>query len=153
MADQWWNDRELIDELAEALHAAQEVPREFIDAGKAAYSWRNIDAELAALTYDSAVADVTAEPPVRAEPATLRALTFVAPNLALELELADDTLQGQLVPPQSGEVEIRTARGVHAVVPVDDVGYFVVRALPPGPFRVSCRTGGGLNVLTNWIAL
>jgi hypothetical protein len=30
------------------------VPADFIEVGMAAYAWHNIDAELAALTYDSA---------------------------------------------------------------------------------------------------
>ena len=32
---------------------AEAVPPEFVEAGKNAFAWHNIDAELAQLTYDS----------------------------------------------------------------------------------------------------
>ncbi len=55
MAGQWWSDDDqLLEVLRDALTTAREVPPGLVAAGKAAYSWRTIDAELAALTYDSA---------------------------------------------------------------------------------------------------
>ena len=51
MTSPWWVDD---DELLGELHRAFEpVPASFIEAGKMAFTWRSIDAELAALTYDS----------------------------------------------------------------------------------------------------
>lgn len=50
-------DEELLAELGAALRTAEEVPAGFVNAGKAAFAWRGVDAELAALTFDSAGAD------------------------------------------------------------------------------------------------
>ncbi len=49
-----WNDEALLAALRQALAARQAVPPEFVEAGKSAFAWHNIDAELAQLTYDSA---------------------------------------------------------------------------------------------------
>ena len=65
MPSGWDQDEQLLAALREALHgrpvppardpqAGQAVPPEFVEAGQALYTWRNIDAELAELTYDSA---------------------------------------------------------------------------------------------------
>jgi Tfp pilus tip-associated adhesin PilY1 len=153
MVTRQWSDDELFAALKQALRAAQNVPKEFIEAGKAAYAWHNIDAELAALTYDSAVSVGAGTAVTRSEPATLRALTFAASQLTLELEVTGDALRGQLVPPQAGTIEVRTAAGPVADAAVDEVGYFVIRPVPSGSFRLSCRTTSGITILTGWIAL
>jgi hypothetical protein len=71
--ESWADDDQLFAALKEAVRAARAVPPEFVEAGKSAYAWRNIDAELASLTYDS-TRDLV--PSVRAETASIRALTF-----------------------------------------------------------------------------
>src|SRR5438093_422490 len=110
MASRWWSDDDqLLAALDEALRAARAVPRGFVEAGKAAYTWRGVDAELAALTYDSALDQPRALAASRAEPAPLRALTFVSAELTVELEVTEDALLGQIVPAQPGEVEVRPA--------------------------------------------
>ena len=53
----WWDDdEELLALLRDALAEQRDVPARFVEAGKASYAWHSIDAELAALAYDS-VAD------------------------------------------------------------------------------------------------
>ena len=55
MSQQWWNDDDqLLAALGEALRSERSVPADFIQAGKAAFLWRGIDAEPATLTSDSA---------------------------------------------------------------------------------------------------
>jgi hypothetical protein len=152
MPDQWTDDDELLAALKEALRAADDVPPDFVQAGKAAYTWHTIDAELAELTYDSAQDDTFAPATTRAEPAPLRAMTFAAPDLTIELEVTDEALLGQLVPPQTGEVQITTASGPVTTAPVDEIGCFVVRPLPSGSFRLHCQAAAG-SVLTGWITL
>jgi len=49
---EWNDDEKLIEALREAFASADDVPAAFVEAGKAAFAWRTIDAELAALTYD-----------------------------------------------------------------------------------------------------
>ena len=154
MASRWWSDDEqLLAELGEALRAARAVPRGFVEAGKAAYTWHDVDAELAALTYDSALDEQVFAAVNRAEPAPLRALTFVSTGLTVELEVTDDALLGQIVPPQPGELEEHLADGRVTTAPIDELGCFVVRPIPSGSFRLHCRTAGGAAVLTDWIAL
>ena len=148
-----WDDDELLAMLAEAQQAAESVPREFIEAGKAAYAWRTIDAELAKLVYDSAMEEVQLAGQVRAEQAQLRALTFTTSELTLEIEVTAEALLGQLVPPEPGEVEVITSKGKAQQAPIDDVGCFTIRPVPAGSFRLHCRTASGVFVVTNWLNL
>ena len=55
MARPWWTDDDrLLAALRRADEAARQVPPEFVADGKAIFTWHDIDAELASLTYDSA---------------------------------------------------------------------------------------------------
>jgi hypothetical protein len=154
MASQWWSDDDqLFGALDDALRGARAVPRSFVEAGKAAYTWHDVDAELAALTYDSALDEEHVLAASRAEPAPLRALTFASAELTVEIEVTDDALLGQIVPPQPGELEARLADGQVTTAPVDELGCFVIRPIPSGSFRLHCRTAGGAAVLTDWLTL
>src|SRR5579863_2128058 len=134
--------------LREAMNARQAVPDWFVETGKSAYAWHNIDAELAQLTYDSDSAsdsgsdrdrDLVAA--VRSETASIRALTFTSPHLSLELEVTEDALLGQIVPPRAGTLEVQTTAGAIVTTPVDEIGCFSVEPIPASPFRLRCRTG------------
>jgi hypothetical protein len=153
MAGQWWSDDDqLLAEFGGALGTAPAVPPGVVEAARAAFAWRTIDGELAALTHDS----VLQGGPVastRADPAPLRTLTFSAPELTIELEVTDGALLGQLVPSGPGEVEVVVQRGRSRTVPVDEVGCFVVRPIPSGPFRLRCRTADHPGVVTEWTTL
>lgn len=152
------DDEELLAALGEAIRAREEVPEWFVETGKNAYAWHNIDAELAQLTYDSDSdrdqgrdRDLVAA--VRSETASIRALTFTSPHLSLELEVTEDALLGQIIPPRPGTVEVQTAAGAIATTPVDEIGCFAVEPIPASPFRLRCRTGHDTDVLTGWITL
>jgi hypothetical protein len=141
------DDERLIAELAEAVRVGGEVPPDFVAAGKALFAWRTVDADLATLTHDSAADPVGAG--TRAEPGA-RALTFVSGDLSVELELTGDTLLGQVVPPESGRVELHGIGGRVAEVPVDESGWFALRGVPAPMFRLSVHTGAG-TLVTEWI--
>ena len=145
------DDEELLAALGEALRAREAVPGWFVETGKNAYAWHNIDAELAQLTYDSS-RDQDAVAVVRSETASIRALTFTSARLSIELEVASDSLVGQIIPPQAGTHEVHTTGGVTSS-PVDEVGCFAVAPIPASPFRLRCRTEDGTDVLTGWITL
>ena len=145
------DDEELLAALGEAIRAREQVPEWFIETGKNAYAWHNIDAELAQLTYDSS-RDRDAAAAVRSEAASIRALTFTSGRLSIELEVGESTLLGQIVPPQTGTLEVHTAAGVTST-PVDEIGCFSVTPIPASPFRIRCRTQDGADVLTGWITL
>jgi hypothetical protein len=146
-------DEQLLAALGEALRARQEVPEWFVETGKNAYAWHNIDAELAQLTYDShSDAGRARAAAVRSEAASIRALTFTSARLSIELEVASDSLLGQIIPPRAGTLEVHTTAGVTSS-PVDEIGCFVVDPIPSSPFRLRCRTEDGADVLTGWITL
>ena len=145
------DDDELLAALGEAIQAREEVPEWFVETGKNAYAWHNIDAELARLTYDSS-RDRDAVAMVRSEAASIRALTFTSAQLSIELEVTGGSLVGQIIPPRAGTLEVHTTAGV-ASSPVDEIGCFAVTPIPNSPFRLRCRTEDGTDVLTGWITL
>jgi len=145
-------DDEFTGELRRLAARLDPVPPELLDAAARAFTWRDIDAELAALTYDSAH-DALAGAGTRAEPASLRCLTFDASQLTIELEIIGDALHGQVVPPQPGHVEIRHADGTSSTAAVNDVGYFTATPVPTGTFRIYCHTASDIVVQTDWISL
>ena len=149
---QWADDDRLLAALGEAVRAARAVPPEFTEAGQAAFTWRTIDAELAALTFDSAAAE-PAVPAVRAEEASPRFLTFAGSDLTIKLEIGADSIIGQIVPAGSGHVDACPASGPAMTAGIDEIGCFVVRPLPPSPFRLHCHLASGGSVLTTWITL
>jgi hypothetical protein len=146
------SDDELLAALGEAMKARQAVPSWFIETGKNAYAWHDIDAELAQLTYDSND-DRREAVVVRSEMASIRALTFTSPHLTVELEVTEGSLLGQIIPPRSGTLEIHTKEGAITTTEVDEIGCFAVDPQPDGPFRLRCRTTDGTDVLTGWIML
>jgi hypothetical protein len=147
-----WDDERLLGALREAIRARQAVPSWFIETGKNAYAWHNIDAELAQLTYDSR--DDRREVAVmRSETASIRALTFTSAKLSMELEVTEDCLLGQIIPPRHGTIEVQTRTGAITTIPVDEIGCFAVDPIPASPFRLHCRTADGADVLTGWISL
>ena len=145
-----WDDEQFLAALGEAMRARQAVPESFVDLGKSAYAWHNIDAELAQLTYDS-----SREPAVglRSETASIRALTFTSAHISLELEVTEGSLLGQIIPPRAGTLETQTRSGATTSTPVDEIGCFAVEPIPASPFRLRCRTADGTDVLTGWITL
>jgi hypothetical protein len=148
-SQQWADDDDLMAALAEALQAERDVPREFIEAGQAAFTWYGIDAELAALTFDSETEAMAAA--VRSDEATPRFLTFTAAGLTIGLEIGQDEAIGQIAPAQTGQVDAYPAQGPALTATIDEVGFFLIRPLPAFPFRLHCRSASGVSALTTWI--
>jgi hypothetical protein len=142
----------LLAALDEALLSASEVPPEFIRSGQDCFVWHHLlDTHLASLCFDSeADARDCLLALTRSKKAELRALTFASARLSVHVELIRNTLHGQLVPPQPGEIELCTVDGTGPTAPIDEVGWFVVRPLPSGSMRLRCRTRDGATVLTDW---
>ena len=136
-----WDDERLLVALGEAIKASQAVPSWFVETGKNAFAWHNIDAELAQLTYDSNE-DKREAAVMRSETASIRALTFTSAHLSLELEVTENSLLGQIIPPRAGVLEIHTRAGEISTTEVDEIGCFAVDPIPDSPFRLRCRCGG-----------
>ena len=147
-----WDDERLLAALGEALKAREAVPSWFVETGKNAFAWHNIDAELAQLTYDSNE-DLREPAVVRSETASVRSLTFTSAHLSMELEVATSYVLGQIIPPRSGTLEIHTRAGEISTTEVDEIGCFAVDPIPSSPFRLRCRTADGTDVLTGWITI
>jgi hypothetical protein len=138
--------------LSGAIGARQAVPPWFVETGKNAYAWHNIDAELAQLTYDSS-RDRDLSASLRSESASIRALTFTSAHLSIELEIGAEALLGQIMPPRKGMIEAQTQAGATTPAAVDEIGCFSIEPIPPGPFRLHCHTEDGTDVVTGWITL
>lgn len=145
------DDDKLLAALGEAIRAREAVPAWFVETGKNAYAWHNIDAELAKLTYDSR-SDERIGAVTRSETASIRALTFTSAHMSMELEVTEDSLLGQIIPPRAGTLEIHTKADTITTT-VDEIGCFAVDPKPDGSFRLRCRTPDGADVLTGWITL
>lgn len=143
------DDDRLLAELGEAHRLAAAVPAGVIAAGRAAFAWRTVDAELAALTYDSVGAGLVG---TRAELATLRALTYATRELTIELELTSEGLLGQLIPAQPGQVQLHGQDGSVRTADIDELGWFAIRPAPSGMCRLRLRTAD-TTVLTEWAML
>jgi hypothetical protein len=146
-----WDDEQLLAALRESLRASEEVPPELIEAAKRAYAWHNIDAELARLTYDSTRDENQLS--LRAETASIRALTFTSAHLTIELEVTEDSLLGQVISPRGGAIEVQTLSGAPISRQVDGIGRFAIKPVPASQFRLQFRDREGTDVLTEWITL
>ena len=147
-----WDDDRLLRALGQALKARQDVPSWFIETGRNAFAWHNIEAELAQLTYDSKQDRLQAAV-MRSETASIRALTFTSAHLSLELEVTENSLLGQIIPPRAGALEIHTRAGEISTTEVDEIGCFAVDPIPDSPFRLRCHSADGTDVLTGWITI
>jgi hypothetical protein len=146
------DDEELLAALREAVSARQAVPEEFVEAGKSAFAWHSIDAELAQLTYDSThSADLTAL--TRTESASIRALTFTSKRAHIELEVVESSLVGQILPVQQATIEVQARDDAEQAITTDETGCFSIHPIPRGPFRLRCRLTVGSDILTSWITL
>jgi len=144
-------DDELLEALRRAVSVRAAVPADFVAAAKDAFAWHNIDAELARLTYDSRDAEHALA--TRTEAASIRALTFTSGRLTIELEVAQDSLIGQIVPAQPAEISVQSRAGDEIAITADDIGCFSVEPIPAGQFRLRCRTSAGVDTMTGWITL
>jgi hypothetical protein len=150
-SQQWADDDQLMAAMAGAFRAEREVSPAFIEAAKAAFTWHSIDAELAALTFDSDTGAMAAA--VRSEEASPRFVTFTATDLTIELEIGRDEIIGQIVPAQPGHVDACPASGASLTASIDQIGCFIIRPLPESPFRLHCHATSGVSVLTTWTTL
>jgi hypothetical protein len=157
------DDDELEQELRQAERLLDPVPARLLRGAVDIFSWRTIDAELAALTFDSADASSTAA--VRGSGGTgtvesaevagsPRLLTFDAGEVSIELELAgsaaERAITGQLVPAQPAEIELRLG-DQRLTTTADDFGRFEVVARGSGPISLRFRLADS-EIVTEWVS-
>jgi hypothetical protein len=147
----WTDDEDLLAALRAAARARAEIPPEHVAFVRDVYA-RVIDAELARLTFDSS-READAAAATRSESASIRALTFTSKHLTIEVEVAGNSLIGQVIPAQEGIVEVQAREGATTTVPVDGIGCFCAEPIPPGPFRLRYSNQRDADVATGWITL
>jgi hypothetical protein len=142
----------LLTALHNVLSNADPVPPSVVEAARAAYVWRTIDAELAELTADSAMSTAG----VRSSSAP-RLLTFEGQGVEVEVEVAQTgstrRLSGQLVPIGPAQVTVRWSGGTQETV-ADDLGRFAVERVPAGSVSLAVvRPGAEHPIVTSWISI
>ena len=148
------SDMALLAEIRGSAEAFDPVPKTVIAAAKASLTWRSIDAELAQLIEDSALAPMagvrSAEGP--------RLLTFESAETTLVLEVLPTgptrRVLGQLLAAPRARVEVRHARGADEVE-ADELGRFRVEEVPAGPLSLACTLAepATRSVVTSWVTI
>ena len=147
------SDEDLIRRLRRIAAAADPVPQSLYLAARAAFALRDVDARVAGLVRDSAMDEPLIA--VRApRDSGARMLSFEAGGTVIECEITARAgardVSGQL----SGGVATSVAAEVAGQPPVRAEvrahGFFAVRGLPPGPFRLKCQLADGAMIATSW---
>jgi hypothetical protein len=142
----------LLTSLFNVVANVDPVPASVVEAARAAYTWRTIDAELAELTADSAMATAG----VRSSSAP-RLLTFEGAGVEVEVEVAQTgstrRLTGQLVPVGPARVTVRWSGGTQEIV-ADELGRFAAEGVPAGSVSIVVeRAGAEHPIVTSWISI
>jgi hypothetical protein len=146
------SDDELMLELKQAVATQWSAPETVMEAAKAAFDWRGIDAELEVLSasYDSLLAEPVG---VRGPSVTApQMLVFDSEHVTIELELGTDVIMGQVIPAESNRIILERADGSHIQADTDDAGVFLVRRPTRGPIRLRFRHHH-TDVATDWISV
>jgi hypothetical protein len=147
-----WHDDTLLEALREALRARRAVPPQFVESARNALAWRDIDVELARLSYDSpGRPDQAGCPP--AETASLHTLGFRSARLTIELEVGQDCLIGQIIPAQPAVLRVQARACPAPAIRFDEHGCFIIQPVPRARFRLHCTTAADAVVMTGWINL
>jgi len=151
------SDDNLEAELRRLAADNEPVPAELVQAALDAFGWRDIDAELAELVYDS-LAD-TGETSLVRGPADQRLVSFAVGGMTIDVEVTSAgpgrAVMGQIAPPQRAMVDIRHPQDT-VTVEADELGRFQSGPLPAGPASLRLRPppgGDGPAIVTDWISL
>jgi hypothetical protein len=142
-----FEDGLLEEELRRAAAVLDPVPTELRQLALDAYALYDVDARVAELTFDSLVDAL----PVRGVMDPPRMLTFRAGGLTVDVEVTEQGLMGQVLPPQRARIEVLGGPQTSLGVPVDELGRFTGEAPPAGPFALRLRTDGGDVIVTEWL--
>ncbi len=147
-------DDPLFRRLRAVAEQADPVPDFVLEAGRAAFLMRRIDAELAELVMDSAVdaGSVLVRGPGDDQ---VRMLSFETDRVSIDIQVT--TAAGArtllvVVEGASGEVTIETAAGTSTAT-IDAHGRFSVAGVPAGTVRLHLTADDGSAVTTSWVSL
>jgi hypothetical protein len=150
-------DDTLEQELRQLAARTDPVPPRLLQAAIDAFSWRDIDAELAELTFDSLL-DQDQGTLVRGT-AERRIVSFRTSALTIDIEVSSTgtgrSVMGQIVPAQPARVDIRHRAG-EVTTDADDLGRFRSEGLQAGPMSLRLHpraSGAGPAVVTDWVSI
>jgi hypothetical protein len=146
------DDNELLAALRHGLAQSDPVPADVAEFARAAFTWREIDAELAELDFDS-IDDDKELSGVRSS-LTARMLSFQAGRWMLDIEYdeASGRLIGAISPPDAYTIELHTA-GAFFTAQSDEVGRFTAEGVIRGPLGMVLRFSDGQVIKTQWVVL
>lgn len=125
-------------------------PADAVALAKAAWNDAELEAELAALLFDSAQ-DEALEPMRSGDPTGSRELVYRGSVARIEVEIGDDgVLVGQLEPGGPASIVVEGAHGT-GTAEADGLGRFRCSA-PPGRVRLHVRWPDGTELRTPWIS-
>jgi hypothetical protein len=109
--------------LAAGLDAVEPVPAAALAAAYGAVGFVTVEAELAALVYDSRHSELVL---TRSEEAQARIVTFANDHLTIDLELLADgrTIVGELQPAEAATVALETLGQRQVAATADEFGRF-----------------------------
>ncbi len=144
-------DGAFIAALREGLRASDPVPGDVSEFAKATFAWRDIDAALAAIAFDSVEEDVPSE--VRSS-ATARMISFQAGQWMIDIEFDEPSgrVIGAISPEAAYTVEIHSP-GAYFNADSDEQGRFEATGVSPGPLSLVLRFTDGPVVKTQWVVL
>jgi hypothetical protein len=142
-----WTDDELMALLAEAVAETDAVTERRRAAAQAAFTWRDVDAELMELLHDSALEAGAA---VRSTGQVSRVLSFGRGAFTLELEVSRDVILGQLIPGRPGTVVVQQIDVEPTTVATDGSGFFRIEGIEGGLVRFVV-TADGQTLTTAWV--
>ena len=143
------SDDDLLAELRVAIDVSDPPPERLATIAKAALTWRNVDAELAELSFDSArdlagVRDQTMQ----------RQVTFESVDIEIELMMVDEAdrrLVGQLVPATVSTVVMiggSESEPERITTTSDDLGRFSFDDVPTDPVGFVVLDADGQPMVT-----
>ena len=151
MSDFLDNEETLIEMLGRSLRQTDPTPSTVSEFAKALFTWRNIDAELAELAYDSIHDDV--HEGVRSAGAT-RMASFEVEEWTIDIEHdpSNGRIVGRLSPETTFTVELQ-CDGALSVSGSDDRSRFEFDHVATGPISLVFRLEDGGTLKTDWIIL
>jgi hypothetical protein len=151
------DDNELEQELRRLAARLDPVPPEFVQAASDAFSWRDIDSELAELVSDSLL-DAGQGSLVRSS-SDRRLVSFRTPELTIDVEVTTTgsgrDVMGQITPAQRATVEIRQGAAV-VTTDADELGCFRSASLSAGPMSLRLTAADHHPrpaVVTDWLSI
>jgi len=144
-------DRRLLEEVRAVLDDVDPVPDAVLTSARAALTWLNIDAELAALAEDTALASAG----VRSTGLT-RSLTFESEAGVLAFEVSGDGEVRQIVGQADRPADLTVRHnGDPITVATDQQGRFRIDGVLAGPVSLHCvfQDTPESPIVTSWIVV